>query len=66
MPLRPADAIGSRWRVRFNSDWDGYDTDFVMVPALDADADAEPADGMDHSISVGVGPYTAIILSQDD
>ena len=34
--------------------------------ALDADADDEPADGMDHSISVGVGPYTAIILSQDD
>ncbi len=26
-----------RWRVRFNSDWDGYDPDFATVHALDAD-----------------------------
>jgi len=55
-----------RWRVRFNSDWDGYDIEFATVPALDAEADAEPQDGLEHSILVGVGPYTAIILSQDD
>ena len=55
-----------RWRVRFNSDWDGYDPEFATVQALDADADAEPCDGMEQSIAVGVGPYTAIILSQDD
>ena len=27
---------------------------------------AEPLDGMPHSITVGVGPYTAVILSQDE
>ncbi len=54
------------WRVRFNSDWDGYDPDFATVAAYDAESDAKPQDGMEHSISVGVGPYTTIILSQDD
>ena len=55
-----------RWRVRFNSDWDGYDAEFDTVHALDADSVPEPLDGMEHSVLVGVGPYTAIILSQDD
>ncbi len=54
------------WRVRCNSDWDGYDEEFATVPALDATSDDEPMDGMEHSIAVGVGPYTVIILSQDD
>lgn len=55
-----------RWRVRFNSDWDGYDPEFETVDSLDADADAEPLDGMDHSLVVGLGPYSAVILSQDE
>ncbi len=55
-----------RWRVRFNSDWDGYDEEFATVPALDAEAEAVAQDGMQHSIVVGVGPYTVVILSQDD
>ena len=55
-----------RWRVRFNSDWAGYDADFATVPALDAESTHEARDGMPHSIVVGVGPYSVIILSQDD
>ncbi len=54
------------WRVRFNSDWDGYDADFDTVHAHDAASDADAYDGMDHSISVGLGPYSVVILSQDD
>jgi 1,4-alpha-glucan branching enzyme len=54
-----------RWLVRFNSDWEGYDPEFDMVHATDAEAEPTPADGMGHSITVGVGPYSAIILSQD-
>jgi 1,4-alpha-glucan branching enzyme len=55
-----------RWRVRFNSDWAGYDPEFESAASLDADAAAEPLDGMPFSISVSVGPYASVILSQDE
>jgi 1,4-alpha-glucan branching enzyme len=55
-----------RWRVRFNSDWSGYDREFESTPAHDTDALAEPRDGMPVSIAVSLGPYAALILSQDD
>jgi 1,4-alpha-glucan branching enzyme len=67
---RPEYRVGvpraGRWRVRFNSDWGGYDPDFETVPALDVDSEPVPADGMDQSIAVGLGPYSVVILSQDD
>ena len=53
------------WRVRFNSDWRGYSADFGDHSSLDAVAGGPPKDGLPASGSVGVGPYTAIILSQD-
>jgi 1,4-alpha-glucan branching enzyme len=55
-----------RWRVRFNSDWDGYDPEFETVDSLDADSEAEPQDDMPQRIAVGLGPYSAVILSQDE
>jgi 1,4-alpha-glucan branching enzyme len=55
-----------RWRVRFNSDWDGYDPEFETVDSLDADSEAEEHDGMAQRIAVGLGPYSVVILSQDD
>ena len=54
-----------RWRVRFNSDWDGYDPEFETVHSLDADGEAEEHDGMAQRIAVGLGPYSVVILSQD-
>jgi 1,4-alpha-glucan branching enzyme len=54
-----------RWRVRFNSDWDGYDPEFETVDSLDADAEPVEHDGMAQRIGVGLGPYSAVILSQD-
>jgi len=53
------------WRVRFNSDWAGYDPEFAGTPSDPVWVDAPGRDGMAYSGSVGVGPYTAIILSQD-
>ena len=47
-------------------DWAGYDPEFASIPSLDAEADPAPWDGMDHSILLGLGPYAAVILSQDD
>jgi len=53
------------WRVRFNGDWRGYSPVFGDHPAFDFATDGAPQDGMPCSGSVGVGPYTAVILSQD-
>ena len=54
-----------RWRVRFNSDWNGYDGFFGNWASYDTDASGLPQDSMPTSAGIGLGPYTAIILSQD-
>jgi 1,4-alpha-glucan branching enzyme len=46
------------WRVRFNSDWQGYSADFGNTPSFDANAEAG-------SVAVALGPYSVVILSQD-
>jgi 1,4-alpha-glucan branching enzyme len=52
------------WKVRFNSDWNGYSAHFSNHPSYDATASQIGRDGMPCSGNVGIGPYTAIILSQ--
>ena len=52
------------WRVRFNSDASTYSPDFGNHPAFDTGAEAAGADGMGFRVNVGLGPYTAVILSQ--
>jgi 1,4-alpha-glucan branching enzyme len=56
---------GGLWRVRFNSDWNGYSSDFGNWSSYDTDAGGGPLDDMPFSGNVGLGPYTAIILSRD-
>jgi 1,4-alpha-glucan branching enzyme len=53
------------WRVRFNSDWQGYSDDFGNTPSFDTQAQPAPADGMPFSVAVALGPYSVLILSQD-
>jgi 1,4-alpha-glucan branching enzyme len=53
------------WRVRFNSDYVGYSADFGGQPTFDTATDDRAADGMPCSASVGLAPYSAILLSQD-
>lgn len=53
------------WRVRLNSDWNGYSADFGNHPSYDTAADGGPRDGLPASGNIGVGPYSVIILSQD-
>lgn len=52
------------WRVRLNSDWNGYSPDFGSHHSLDTEAEAGGRDGLPFSARVGLGPYTAVILSQ--
>ncbi len=53
------------WKVRFNSDWAGYDAGFGDHFSYDTGTDQHAADGLPCSANVGIGPYSAVILSQD-
>lgn len=53
------------WKVRFNSDWTGYGKDFGNHFSYDTVAHAGIKDGLAYNGNVGIGPYSAIILSQD-
>jgi 1,4-alpha-glucan branching enzyme len=53
------------WRVRFNSDWSGYSPAFTNQASFDLETSGDGADTMSCSGSVGLGPYTAVVLSQD-
>ncbi len=55
---------GGMWKVRFNSDWNGYDESFSNHPADDVMAENISWDGLDWSASLKFGPYSMIILSQ--
>jgi len=57
---------GGRWRVRFNSDWAGYDPSFGGPHAYDTEARPGERDGLPFRGDVGIGPYSALILSQDE
>ena len=52
------------WRVRFNGDWRGYSPDFGDHPSFDTLASPGERDGMPCWAEIGIGPYTAIVLSQ--
>lgn len=56
---------GGMWRVRFNSDWNGYSSAFGNHPAFDTWANWGAKDGMNYNANISIGPYTAVILSQD-
>jgi 1,4-alpha-glucan branching enzyme len=52
------------WKVRFNSDWRGYSPDFGDTLGYDTTAGDDGRDGMAYSGNVGIGAYSALILSQ--
>ena len=56
---------GGEWMVRFNGDWSGYSPEFGDHPSFHVNAEGFPRDGMPFTGGVGIGPYTAVILSQD-
>jgi 1,4-alpha-glucan branching enzyme len=55
-----------RWRVRFNSGWAGYDPQFGQQDSFDTLTRASGMDGMPYAADIGLGPYSGVILSQDD
>jgi 1,4-alpha-glucan branching enzyme len=53
------------WKVRFNSDWNGYDPEFGNFLSMDTVANKGCWDGLTCNANVGIGAYSVIILSQD-
>lgn len=53
------------WKVRFNSDWKGYDASFSDTPALETETFESKKDDHDFSAAIHIGPYNALILSRD-
>jgi 1,4-alpha-glucan branching enzyme len=51
------------WKVRLNSDWQGYDAGFSDHPSLDVTAGGEGRDGLPASAAVSIGPYSVVIYS---
>ena len=56
---------GGVWKVRFNSDWNGYSQDFGNFYSPDVTANGGGADGLDFSGTFSIAPYSVLILSQD-
>ena len=51
---------GGTWKVRFNSDWNGYDEEFTDYPVYDVVA-AQEENGF--GAGIAIAPYGAIILT---
>jgi 1,4-alpha-glucan branching enzyme len=56
---------GGTWRLRFNSDWQGYNDDFANHPSTDVSANPGDCDGLPWGGSVSIGPYSVLIFSQE-
>jgi 1,4-alpha-glucan branching enzyme len=52
------------WKLRFNSDWQGYSEDFEGHPSTDVAAEAGPTDGFPFHAALSIGPYSVLIFSQ--
>jgi len=53
------------WRVRFNSDWEGYDQEFGNYESVDTRAEEGIYDDQPFHASFGLGPYSVLIVSQE-
>jgi 1,4-alpha-glucan branching enzyme len=53
------------WKVRFNSDWEGYDGEFANTYTPDVTGIPEGQDNQPAKGAVTIGPYSVVVLSQD-
>jgi len=53
------------WKVRFNSDWEGYSDDFGDLFSPDVTGESIAWDGLSFSGKLKIAPYSVLILSQD-
>ena len=53
-----------QWKIRFNSDWEGYYTDFDNYFSYDTEAQSQKSKE-EVFANVSIAPYSAIIYSQE-
>ncbi len=53
-----------KWKVRFNSDFNGYSKDFSNFASHDITSQKSKYDGCEYCGEVGIGPYSVVIFSQ--
>lgn len=53
-----------KWKLRFNSDWEGYSDDFENHPSTDVLAEQGEYDGLPYHAMVSIGAYSVLIFSQ--
>lgn len=58
----PQDGV---WKLRFNSDWEGYDKEFGNYVSTDSEATQGEYDNLPFNSTISIAPYTALIFSQD-
>ncbi|RCS40736.1 1,4-alpha-glucan branching protein [Bremerella cremea] len=56
---------GGNWKLRFNSAASVYNATFVSTTIAELAAEEQPCDGMTHSASFSISPYSLLIYSQD-
>ncbi len=54
------------WRLRLNSDWQGYSDDFAGFESRDVEAVEGECDGLGWSAEIDIGSYSALVFSQDE
>jgi 1,4-alpha-glucan branching enzyme len=52
------------WKLRFNSDWEGYNDDFGNFLSTDILTDQGECDTLPYYASVSIGSYSVVIFSQ--
>ncbi len=54
-----------QWKLRFNSDWDGYSPDFGQVISTEVEAHPGAWDNLSAHGNINLGPYSLLIFSQE-
>jgi len=66
--LRDSYTIGfptpGNWKLRLNSDWQGYADDFQNHPSTDITTVSGECDGLPCHAKISIGPYSVLIFSQ--
>lgn len=52
------------WKLRFNSDWQGYSEDFQGQQSTDIVAEPTEYDNLPYQATLSIGPYSVLIFSQ--
>ena len=52
------------WKLRFNSDWQGYSEIFEGHPGSDVEAETGEYDGLPCHAAISLGPYSVLVFSR--